>query len=271
MILVDAHVHIYDCYNLRSFLDSAYANMKLEAEKRGHKGQFTGILMLSETSKQHWFQRLKTHAKEERSIKREDSGSWSFGFTHESSSLCAKNMQGESLVLIEGRQIVTDENLEILALGAENKIEDGHSLKKTVDIAREKGAITVIPYGFGKWVGKRGEVIKRHLVSEKAPGLFLGDNGGRSGWIGMPNILKDGNEKGFTILPGSDPLPLPEEARRVGSFGFIAEESVTPEHPLKDLKNILKNKSGNIRRYGKLMHPFQFLKVQLSLRLRHYS
>ena len=180
-------------------------------------------------------------------------------------------MQDESLVIIEGRQIATDENLEILALGSEDIIEDGHSLEKTVDIAREKGAITVIPYGFGKWVGKRGEVIKRHLASEKATGLFLGDNGGRSGWIGTPRILKDGREKGFPILPGSDPLPLPEESRRVGSFGFISEESISPEEPLKDLKNILKNRSGNIRGYGNLMHPFQFLRVQLSLRLRHSS
>jgi len=178
MILVDAHVHIYDCYNLGSLLDSAYANIKSEAVKWGCKGEFTGVLMLSETSKHHWFQRLKTYAREEKTVNGENLGSWSFHLTQEPSSLCAKKNQDESLTLIDGRQILTDENLEILALGTENRIEDGHSLKRTVDIAREKGAIVVIPYGFGKWVGKRGQIIKRHLVSEAAHGLFLGDNGG---------------------------------------------------------------------------------------------
>jgi hypothetical protein len=51
MILIDAHVHIYDCFDLEKFFDSAYANFKSAAEQLGHTNDFTGILLLAETSK----------------------------------------------------------------------------------------------------------------------------------------------------------------------------------------------------------------------------
>jgi len=58
MILVDAHVHIYDCFDIQTFLDSAFANFKAEAARCGQEDSFTAVLLLTETAKDNWFQRL---------------------------------------------------------------------------------------------------------------------------------------------------------------------------------------------------------------------
>ena len=42
MILVDAHVHIYDCLDIQTFLDSALENFKAEAARCGQQNSFRG-------------------------------------------------------------------------------------------------------------------------------------------------------------------------------------------------------------------------------------
>jgi hypothetical protein len=46
MILVDAHVHIYDCFDLETFLDSALGNFKAEALRLEQGNGSTAILNL---------------------------------------------------------------------------------------------------------------------------------------------------------------------------------------------------------------------------------
>lgn len=43
MILVDAHVHIYDCFDLETFLDSALKNFKAEAARCGQQNSSTAL------------------------------------------------------------------------------------------------------------------------------------------------------------------------------------------------------------------------------------
>ena len=58
MILVDAHVHIYDCFDLETFLDSALENFKAEAARCGQEDSLTAILLLTETARENWLQSL---------------------------------------------------------------------------------------------------------------------------------------------------------------------------------------------------------------------
>jgi hypothetical protein len=46
MILVDAHVHIYGCFDLEKFFNAANFNFKSVAERLGHGNEFSGILLL---------------------------------------------------------------------------------------------------------------------------------------------------------------------------------------------------------------------------------
>jgi hypothetical protein len=51
MMLVDAHVHVYDCFDLKKFFDAAFANFKSEADRLGSGDNFIAVLFLAETLK----------------------------------------------------------------------------------------------------------------------------------------------------------------------------------------------------------------------------
>ena len=74
--------------------------------------------------------------------------------------------------------------------------------------ARESGALVVIPWGAGKWLGRRGAVLSRYLRSVDDPGIFLGDNGGRpNAWrprhFGLGETREELRET-FAALRGAD-------------------------------------------------------------------
>lgn len=150
MIFADAHVHMYDCFDVSLFLDSAIANFTHIAAQSGAGGSNTSMLLLTEGARENRFQYLSQLAASRDGGKPAAADGWTFGRTEEEYSLHARSGRGQSLFLIAGRQIATAENLEVLALATEAKIEDGETLEETVHSVSETGAIPVIPWGTGK-------------------------------------------------------------------------------------------------------------------------
>jgi hypothetical protein len=265
MILVDAHVHIHDCFDLEIFLDSAFENFKAEAALCGQENSFVGLLLLTETAKNDWFRRLTGYADDESGNGSKSVDHWAFHSTKESCSLYAQSRSGQRLFVIAGRQIETAEGLELLALITDWRFQDGRPLKETIQDAQQIGAIPVVPWGFGKWIGRRGLVVKLLLENKTTPGLFLGDNCNRPSFWPRPHLFELAETNGRRILPGSDPLPFPSQVNRAGSFGFSMEESITPEYPARDLKQILLRRTTRIKTYGHLEHPWRFIRNQVAM------
>lgn len=265
MIFVDAHVHLYDCFDLTSLWDSALANFEAAARRLGEGSLSCAILLLAETSREDGFHRL--------SQTRDPShppvcSPWFVHETRESSSLIIRKDGRPPLTLIAGRQIATEENLEVLALATDSHFEEGLPLRETVTRIVEQDGLPVIPWGAGKWTGQRGQTV-RQLIHRAPPGprLFLGDNGGRPlGWP-RPALFGEAERRGIPILPGSDPLPIRSGAGRPGGFGFFLRETVRPEYAAQDLKEILLEPMAKIHPYGRLESPYGFIRNQTLIRL----
>lgn len=267
MILVDAHVHIYDCFDLETFLDSALKNFKAEAARYGQEDSFTALLLLTETAKENWFHRLAGYAGNKSGTGTKSIGYWTFHRTNENCSLYARRRDNQELFLIAGRQIVTAEGLEVLALATAQTFTDGSPTVELIEAVKESSGIPVIPWGFGKWMGKRGAILKNILRKEKDSFLFLGDNSGRPVFLPRPSLFELAKEKGIRVLPGSDSLPFPSESHRVGSFGLSIQETITRERPASDLKRILLDPKTRFQAYGNLEHPYRFFRNQLTARI----
>jgi hypothetical protein len=82
-------------------------------------------------------------------------------------------------------------------------------------------------------------VLRKFLASYPHGNVFLGDNGGRPTLLRFPDFHRDIIGGPLKILRGSDPLPLPAEADRVGSFGFTLREHMDLLRPAESLKRIL--------------------------------
>ncbi len=261
-ILLDGHVHIYDCFDLDGFFDAALRNFR--AVSGQHDQQAIFFLLLAEASGCNWFSRFCA-AEDDKPV---NLRRWQVVATSEESVLQLKRgEEGEGIInLVAGRQIVTLEKLEVLSLFSTAVISDGKPLVDTIQIISEKGGLAVIPWGAGKWFGTRGKVLRQLLIGEDR-GFLLGDNGGRPTWWPTPKLLQFARKDGIGILSGSDPLPLPSEAQRVGSFGSVIHCDLTDESPVIYLKNTLRKELPNISPFGKFLATFNFLKNQLQLRL----
>jgi len=157
----------------------------------------------------------------------------------------------------------------LLALFSSAAIEDRSlSLHDLAQAVSGKGGLAVVPWGVGKWFGKRGKIVERLLNTKQDISLLVGDNGNRPVFWPFPALLKKALDLGIPVLSGSDPLPLASHANRPGSFGAIfIEDELSIETPINSLRRIF-TKTDEITGFGRGVGPFQFIIDQLQVNLR---
>jgi hypothetical protein len=235
-LLIDGHVHPHECYDEARFFQAACDNLA-----RDRSG--TPTLLLAEMAGQQVFARWRSgHA------------AWPVTATKEPVSV----ILGERLLVVAGRQIVTAERIEVLALACVEEIADALPLDATIGAVRQAGAIPVLPWGFGKWFGKRGRLVASAAARNR---ILLGDNAGRPlGWP-RPALFQQ-----HVVLPGTDPLPLRSEQERVGQYGFVLEGRFDSQRPAAAIIGALEKLSESPLTFGCRVGPYAFFRQQLGLR-----
>lgn len=267
VLIVDSHVHIHPSFNLASFLDSAHNNCQLEAQTRHQTESFTGFLLLTESLGDNWFQQCASWADERKGIRNELGSEWMVHRTQEDCSLLVQANHGAELYLVAGRQIVVKENLEVLALLTATQFPDGVGLKDTVDAVRNDGGVAVVPWGFGKWWGRRGQILSEFLSSQTPTTFFLGDNSGRPGFLPFPPQFQQARLQGISILPGSDPLPFSSEYWRPCSAGFAIQGAVSRQTPAQDLRQFIGDPRTIFYPYHQTENMFRFVRNQIAMQI----
>ncbi|MGB7755478.1 MAG: hypothetical protein WBL23_05400 [Salinisphaera sp.] len=259
MILVDAHVHLHGCFSPERFLDAAASNLAAAARNLGLPSSTPGLLLFTHAAADQAFGGLRAGLV----------GRWSLTATRETVSMAAHRAGAPPLILTAGRQIATAEGLEVLALGALGPFADGAPVDSTIDAVQEAGGIPVIPWGFGKWWGHRGDMVRR-LVADHSrfPLLFLGDNAGRPAIAPRPRLFAEGEHHGRAVLPGTDPLPLPGETDKVGRLIFRTDSELDADRPFAELKTWLRHCETSPPAFGTYENAGVFLHRQIALRLR---
>ena len=259
-VVCDAHVHVYDCFDLDLFLDSAWNNLSSIAASRGCSDNFAAVLMLTEAKSDHWFSDFCEH--------KHTATEWQPKATDEAESVYAVNNEGHTILIINGRQIVTSENLEVLALATDKVLPDGQPIDEVVHWAQQNNALAVIPWGFGKWWGQRGKILSSLLDRVDPEAVHLGDNSGRPWFLGKPAHFNRAELENRRILPGSDPLPFATEAWRPGSVGFTFSASLNPDKPATGIKDSLCTSDTAIEPFMKCESLVPFLKNQIGMQLK---
>lgn len=262
-LLVDAHVHIHECFACERFLDAAAANFARARDDLHAKGDVYGFLMLTESAGVDRFAALANGQLQ--------TGSWQIVPTSEPVSLLATKPGASPLFVVAGRQIATAERLEVLALGTRECPPDGAPLRATLTTlaTTDALALAVVPWGFGKWTGRRGRYLARLFAEPADIPLYAGDNGGRPGGFRRPKLLALAERHGKLVLPGTDPLPFPGEINKVGRYGFVAEFDLDRARPFASLHRWLEHQHCSPRGYGGLERLWTFLDRQMWIHYRN--
>ncbi len=175
------------------------------------------------------------------------------------------------LYIIRGEQIVTKENLEVLVVGGQDNDFTKRSLKDILRHLEETPeSLTILPWGVGKWLGKRGALIREIIVHGnrgEGSSFFLGDNGNRPSLWPLPKVFEAFGKKNVN-LPGSDPLIFPRHATRVGSYGFRISIELDKEFPFGSLRRQIIATPDNIFGFGEPCSFHNFFYDQMSLQIQ---
>jgi len=239
-LIVDGHVHYYPCFDELTFLKAAVRNL-------GTHGKGLPTLFMTEGAGADTFSR------------------WASGDCPWSVKRCGDPnalLLNDALLVIAGRQVVSAERVELLAIGTTQAITDGLPLDASLQAVLQAGAIPVLPWGVGKWLGKRGQLVKS-LADEKSDKIFLGDIAGRPFFWPAPKQFDT-----HPTLPGSDPLPLASDAEIVGTYGFRLSGEFELDAPVASIKQHLYKPESVVYTLGKKAGLFTFLRQQIGLRLK---
>jgi hypothetical protein len=264
-VFVDAHVHIHDCFDSQYFFDAAAKNFAFHSSRAVAARHHKYVLCLTETCGVDRFSELARQADADSTNITTTGSVWRFRRTGDDRCLIAYHPGFGEINIVAGRQIVTAERLEILAMGSLAKWEDGPAAADIVESVIGSGAIPVLPWGFGKWLGHRRRAVGSLIEKFGDGSLYLGDNSGRPRMLPDPAEFRVAKGSGMRILPGSDPLPFASECDRAGSFGFYADDVANREGVWTGLCSLLQRGEGNLQNYGSLESSLRFARNQIAM------
>lgn len=176
----------------------------------------------------------------------------------------------DSLVIVSGRQIISKERLEVLALGTSEKIEDKKPIREIISTLRNSSLRIVLPWSPGKWFFKRGGLIKKLIGEYKQEEIALADVISRPLCYPMPCLIKVAQKKGVQILAGSDPLPFTGEEKYVGTYAIGADVNSDKSEDLKTTLQKLFFDAKNFKVIGERLDPFNVaLRLYKNQKQRH--
>lgn len=272
-VLLDAHVHYHPGFSKAVFFAAAAANLRAGRGQLDLDGSPRSGIMLAESHGVDAFGEFAEQAATGLPGGTPPDGWW-FRRTEEDNSLWAvrSSAPDQALLVIAGRQLVTREGLEVLALGCREPLAEGMELRAARDAVIEAGGVPVVPWGFGKWWSQRGRVVAALVDAGAAEGAwFLGDNAGRPQLSRRPPMFARAAARGVFVLPGSDPLPLPGQADKVGRCGFQMSIELDADHPARAVLDGLRGTTEQPPTFGRYESLGNFVRDQVAMQRRKRS
>lgn len=208
-IIADTHVHIYPLYDASRALETLIR--KLTAYVGGAASGVQLAACLTERHDCHFFRSACDSAVPLDGLLRVEA-------IDEGQALAAHQDNAGSCLILPGRQIITRERLEVLALTKDLNIADNQPIFDVIESVISGGGVPVLPWSPGKWMFGRSAVVADALRRFDPSKLCIGDTTLRPhGWR-EPRIMADARSAGYTVLAGSDPLPVHGEEDRMAEY-----------------------------------------------------
>jgi hypothetical protein len=245
LIVADGHTHVYPFHDRTRALDALGRGLNRLAGPAPDRGErIVRVACLIESNASGVFGKLVAQSEAE------PGREGAVEPCAEPQSVRIRPATGEETTVVAGRQVTSEERLEILALGTVEQLEDGAPAAQLVRELRGR-AVPALNWAPGKWFGARGGVVARLLAEFGPADLVVCDTALRPvGW-GEPRLMRAARARGFKVIAGSDPLPLPGEESRVGSYGFRVEGAWDSEYPARSLAALLLRSDAVVHRVGR--------------------
>lgn len=226
-VVVDSHVHLRPSHPPEAWLDAASSALRAAAPDAEVR-----MLCLTESAGYDVWSALNTQG---------SAGAWSLKASPEKACVQLTHSQRGALWLFAGRQVISAERLEVLALLTDACPADGEKAEAVIDEILAVGGLPVLPWSPGKWLGSRGRALHTLLQQYTVDQLLIGDISLRPlGWP-EPGPMRRSRAHGFKVIAGSDPMPPSPELDHVGEYASLADFDFDPEAPVTSLRCALRD------------------------------
>jgi hypothetical protein len=253
-MLVDSHIHLHSCFDIDALLDAAAQNfLRAGRSRAGEPSGPVGCLALTEIARDHVYEAMVGGRRRT---------------TDDDAALVLRSLANAEIIVLAGSQIVTSERLEVLALATATRYPDGRSMRDTLAALAADAVPAVIPWGFGKWWGRRGRLLSELVGSSEPRSFFLGDNGGRPLATPRPKLFTEAERRGFRVLPGTDLFPYRSQQRKAGSFGFVLDSWRVGYRPATEFRAQLARLERSPPAFGSRVNLLEFTWLQAAMNAR---
>ena len=265
ILAVDCHVHLYQFSDLAGLLAAAVANSRKACRNiagmawpADGRAVLPTLILAEPKGRDSFALMLELAATPENNV-----SGWRWRLGEDGLSVFAEGEDGATVLIISGQQVVTAERLEILAIACRQDYEDGQSFTDTM-CAIGHAAFPVLPWGVGKWLGRRRRLLASFIGQSKPNDFALADTSSRPALWPEP-LFAAGNHN-LTILRGTDPLPLTGQVEKTGTFGSLVAIPFDPGRPAASLLASLRGGSLNTVSFGQPDSCRAFFNAQMALR-----
>lgn len=261
MVVADMHVHLYPHFDIPLAIRHLIRNLRRISGVLQTQTDANLFLLgfLTESQGINFFRHLQNDPQENQNSGIE------IQTGPETETITIRAEATGDIRLIAGRQIVSCERLEILALAMRAEIPNGLPANEIIRQTLESGGIPVLAWAPGKWFFKRGQLV-RSLLQQWGAKLMIGDTALRPTCWPEPRLMRDARKHGSSILPGSDPLPLAAEEKRLGQYGLIYRGIFDPAFPAASMRKALAESSPCIQPAGTRCGAWQTARRLINLR-----
>ena len=259
-LAIDAHVHLYQIFDLNTAIERGIENLQKLIRSDGSQENLVPIWLLAERSDASMFEHLLNMAKNNETVNH-------YHFSRiDAVTITVRKDDRTVLHIFAGRQLISAENLEVLSLVSNyNPPDRRFPLSTLVSQIKFHEGIPVLNWAPGKWFGERGEIVHQ-LIQESNPAeLFIGDSTMRPSFWRTPGLVRKAQKLGFSMLAGSDPLPFSGEEEMIGVYGTMAQGEFDDTQPSKSLKTILIDQRNSLRIVGKRSNSLSFVIRQFKI------
>jgi hypothetical protein len=242
IVRLDAHAHLYDFYALSAWCTAAVSGLQ------GGDRKVAPAVVVVDRDGQDSFARFRREAP---------------GWAEVCDGRAGICKVGPSeLIVIRGAQYNAQERVEVLGLGCIRADLEHKPAAEILSRINASGGLPCLPWSPGKWLGARGEIVRRLLEQGSPSELVVGDVAIRSVCGPRSSLLAHARTLGYRVLFGTDPLPLNGEETLVGSFGQELEVGVksTSEELAQEVLNRLLDPMLTPASWGKRNGPLTALK-----------
>ncbi|AGF77058.1 hypothetical protein UWK_00475 [Desulfocapsa sulfexigens DSM 10523] len=224
-LTADTHVHIYPEYDIQLALHNLRRNLsQLDS-------QATCLAFLAERSDCNFFADFEKNGAQVLGAEAE--------VRYLESALHIKEKNYPDLYIFPGRQIITRERIEILALTVDKQIPEGLAASEVVKRIHQENGVPVLSWAPGKWFFKRKRVVQDLLDASRPGSLLIGDTTLRPTCWFRPLLMRQAAQKGLTVISGSDPLPFAGEEEVMGRYGIQFACDLDSTNPVSSIRSVL--------------------------------